>query len=109
MCWGINGIIGESFAEIFHDNCKSLGIPTIAAEQQEVTALEDWIEVNPDAGIEIDVVNEEIIYDDKVLSVSIPDSTREALLEEIWDTTELLHSNMSHVHSVAESLSCVDR
>jgi len=109
MRWGVNGIVGESFAEIFRDNCKSLGIPAVTAEQESATALQDWIEANPDAGIEIDVSNEEVTYDDRVLDVSIPDSTKEALVEGIWDTTELLYSNMSHVHDVAESLSYVDR
>ena len=61
------------------------------------------------AGIEIDVSNEEATYDDRVLDVSIPDSTKEALVEGIWDTTELLYSNMSHVHDTAGSLSYVDR
>jgi 3-isopropylmalate/(R)-2-methylmalate dehydratase small subunit len=109
MRWGVNGIVGESFAEIFRDNCKSLGIPTVTADEPAVTALQNWIEANPDAGIEIDVVNEEVTYDDRVLDVSMPDSTKEALVEGIWDTTELLHSNMSRVHNVAESLSYVDR
>jgi len=109
MRWGVSGIVGESFAEIFRDNCKSLGIPTVTTEQESVTALQDWIEANPDAGIEIDVGNEEVTYDDRVLDVSIPDSTKEALVEGIWDTTELLYSNMWHVHDVAESLSYVDR
>jgi len=109
MRWGVNGIVDESFAEIFRDNCKSLGIPTVTTEQESVTALQDWIEANPDAGIEIDVGNEEVTYDDRVLDVSIPDSMKEALVEGIWDTTELLYSNMWHVHDVAESLSYVDR
>lgn len=109
MRWGVNGIVGESFAEIFRDNCKSLGIPTVTADESAVTALQDWIEENPDAGIEIDVVNEKVKYDDRVLDTAMPDSTKEALAEGIWDTTELLQSNMSSVHSLAESLSFADR
>ncbi|RNJ22039.1 3-isopropylmalate dehydratase small subunit [Halosegnis longus] len=109
MRWGVNGIVGESFAEIFRDNCKSLGIPTVTADESAVTALQDWIEENPDAGIEIDVVNKKVKYDDRVVNAAMPDSTKEALAEGIWDTTELLQSNMSSVHSLAESLSFADR
>jgi len=109
MRWGINGIVGESFAEIFRDNCKSLGIPTVTADGDAVRTLQDWIERNPDGGIEIDVVEEQVVYDDRTVDVDIPDSTKQALIEGIWDTTELLRSNMSSVHRVAESLSYVDR
>jgi len=44
MRWGINGIVGESFAEIFRDNCQALGIPTITADTGTVMTLQAWIE-----------------------------------------------------------------
>jgi len=37
--WGISGIVGESFAEIFRDNYKSLGIPTVTADHGAVPEL----------------------------------------------------------------------
>jgi 3-isopropylmalate/(R)-2-methylmalate dehydratase small subunit len=109
MRWGINGIVGESFAEIFRDNCKSLGIPTVTADADAVAALQAWIADHPDGPIEIDVVDERVVYDDRTVDVALPASTKEALVEGIWDTTDLLRSNMSRVHGVAESLSYVDR
>lgn len=109
MRWGINGIVGESFAEIFRDNCKSLGIPTVTADHDAVTELQDWIEENPDGPIEIDVKREEVRHDTRTLEAGVNESTKKALLEGIWDTTALLRSNMNSVHRVAESLSYVDR
>lgn len=109
MRWGVNGIVGESFAEIFRDNCKSLGIPTVTTDTQTISDLQTWIEKNPGGVIEIHVADEQVVYDDRTLNVTLPESTKEALIEGIWDTTELLQSNMSRVHNVAESLSYVDR
>ena len=47
MRWGIDGIIGESFAEIFRDNCESLGVPTVTAPREAVVELQDWVAANP--------------------------------------------------------------
>jgi len=52
--WGINGIVGESFAEIFRDNCKSLGIPTVTADHGAVTELQDWVREHPDGTVAIE-------------------------------------------------------
>jgi len=41
MRWGVYGIVGESFAEIFRDDCRSLDILTVTVEQESVTALQD--------------------------------------------------------------------
>jgi 3-isopropylmalate/(R)-2-methylmalate dehydratase small subunit len=109
MRWGINGIVGESFAEIFRDNCQALGIPTITADTETVTTLQAWIEDHPDGAIEIDVADERVIYHDREVDGTIPQSSREALLEGIWDTTELLRSNRSRIDRVARDLPYVDR
>ncbi|MEF8781683.1 MAG: 3-isopropylmalate dehydratase small subunit [Haloarculaceae archaeon] len=104
MRWGIDGVVGESFAEIFRDNCKSLGIPAITAGHEEVSALQGWIEDNPDGEIEIDVESEAVRYGDTVIEGSIDRAMKEALVDGIWDTTALMYSNMSKVERTAEDL-----
>jgi 3-isopropylmalate/(R)-2-methylmalate dehydratase small subunit len=109
MRWGIDGIVGESFAEIFRDNCKSLGIPAITASHGEVTALQEWVEDNPDGAIEIDVEREAVSYDDRTVEGSIDHAMKEALVEGIWDMTQLMYSNMSTVEATAAGLPYVER
>ena len=46
MRWGIRLIIGESFAEIFFGNCLALGIPCMTASKNEITKLQNQINVN---------------------------------------------------------------
>ncbi len=104
MRWGVDGVVGESFAEIFADNCKSLGIPAITASYEEVTDLQEWIEDNPDGGVEIDVETETVSYGDTVIEGEIDDAMKEALIEGIWDTTALMYSNLSKVEATASEL-----
>jgi 3-isopropylmalate/(R)-2-methylmalate dehydratase small subunit len=108
MRWGIDGVVGESFAEIFRDNCKSLGIPAITASHEEVTALQEWIEANPDGEIEIDVEAEKIRYDGTTVEGHIDHAMKEALVDGIWDTTALMYSNLAKVERTAAALPYVE-
>ncbi|MES3517408.1 MAG: 3-isopropylmalate dehydratase small subunit [Natronomonas sp.] len=108
MRWGIDGVVGESFAEIFRDNCKSLGIPAVTADQATVQTLQSWIEDNPDGDIEIDVEDSVVRYDGREIDVEIDDAMQEALVEGIWDTTALMYSNLSKVEATTAELPYVE-
>jgi len=108
MRWGVDGVVGESFAEIFADNCKSLGIPAVTASHEEVVALQEWIEANPDGDIGIDVEAETVTYGDQVIHGEVDDAMQEALVDGIWDTTALMYSNLSKVERTAVELPYVE-
>jgi 3-isopropylmalate/(R)-2-methylmalate dehydratase small subunit len=108
MRWGVDGVVGESYAEIFRDNCKSLGIPAATADHETVTELQSWIEDNPDGDIHIDVESETVTYGDRTIDVEIDDAMQEALTEGIWDTTALMYSNMSKVEATVDGLPYVE-
>jgi 3-isopropylmalate/(R)-2-methylmalate dehydratase small subunit len=108
MRWEVDGVVGESFAEIFRDNCKSLGIPALTAGHEDVTALQEWIEDNPDGDVTIDVESETVTYGGTVVEGNIDDAMKEALLEGIWDTTTLMYSNLSKVEATAAGLPYVE-
>jgi 3-isopropylmalate/(R)-2-methylmalate dehydratase small subunit len=104
MRWGIDAIVGESFAEIFAGNCLALGIPTVTASQEDVEALQDFIDQNPDADVEVDVVEEEVRYGDTVVDATVDDAQKRALVEGVWDTTALMGANADTVKETAASL-----
>jgi 3-isopropylmalate/(R)-2-methylmalate dehydratase small subunit len=106
--WGIDAIVGESFAEIFAGNCLALGIPTVTADTGTVEALQDWIEANPDGDIAVDVEAETITYGDSTVEVDVDEAQRKALVEGIWDTTALMKSNRESIAETAASLPYVD-
>jgi 3-isopropylmalate/(R)-2-methylmalate dehydratase small subunit len=109
MRWGIEGVVGESFAEIFRDNCKSLGIPAVTADHETVTDLQSFIEEVSDAGIEIDVERARVTFDGEEIDVDIDPAMQEALVEGIWDTTTLMRNNLDLVHKTAATLPYVER
>jgi 3-isopropylmalate/(R)-2-methylmalate dehydratase small subunit len=104
MRWGIDAVIGESFAEIFAGNCLALGVPTVTAHAETIEALQDWVDHNPDGEIEVDVADETITYGGKTIDVTVDDAQRKALVEGVWDTTALMKSNANAVRETAESL-----
>src|SRR5262245_12787673 len=42
--WGINAVVGESFAEIFFGNSVMIGLPCVSASPEDVRMLQDLIE-----------------------------------------------------------------
>ena len=108
MRWGIDGVIGESYAEIFRDNCKSLGIPAVTTDHETVVELQEWIEANPDGDIDIDVEAKTVTYGDTTIDVDIDGAMREALVDGIWDTTALMYSNRSKVDATVDGLPYVE-
>lgn len=107
--WGIDAIVGESFAEIFAGNCLALGIPTITAESEAVEALQDHVDANPDTEITVDVGDEQVRYDGREIAAAVDSAQRQSLVAGEWDTTALLGANPEEVAATAESLPYTDR
>ncbi|WP_256297485.1 3-isopropylmalate dehydratase small subunit [Haloarchaeobius salinus] len=106
--WGIDAIIGESFAEIFAGNCLALGVPTVTADAETVEALQEWVDDNPDGDIDVDVAAETVTYGETTVDVTVDDAQRKALVEGVWDTTALMKANAGAVAETAASLPYVD-
>jgi 3-isopropylmalate/(R)-2-methylmalate dehydratase small subunit len=104
MRWGIDAIIGESFAEIFAGNCLALGVPTVTADHETIRELQDHFEASPDTEIHIDVEDETVSYDDRTVEVTVNEGQRKALVEGIWDTTALMKSNRNAIERTAADL-----
>jgi len=106
--WGIDAIVGESFAEIFAGNCLALGIPTVTADHEAVVDLQNWIDDNPDGEVHVDVESETVTYGDTAIEATVDDAQRRALTEGVWDTTALMKSNADAVADKAASLPYTD-
>ena len=108
MRWGIDAIVGESFAEIFAGNCLALGIPTVTADHDAIADLQAWVDDNPDGEIHVDVERETVTYGENTIEATVDDAQRRALTEGVWDTTALMKSNADAVADKAASLPYTD-
>ncbi|MFO8041441.1 MAG: 3-isopropylmalate dehydratase small subunit [Sodalinema sp.] len=103
--WGIQGLIGESFAEIFFGNCVAMGVPCVTAAPDDVKALQTAIAASPKLPLTLDLDRMEVRAGDKlVLTVSMPEGARQSFLDGLWDSCGQLVTQIDAVRQTATQL-----
>jgi 3-isopropylmalate/(R)-2-methylmalate dehydratase small subunit len=102
--WGIEAVIGESFAEIFFGNSVMIGMPCVTAAPADVRTLMDLVEKNPKAEVTIDIAAGTCVAPDFRCTVSLPPNVRDAFTSGAWDTTAMLLDHYEQVDSTAAKL-----
>jgi len=102
--YGIRAVIAESYAEIFAGNCSSLGIPAVSMTHEDVNELQNYIEINPETEITIDLAGMKVEAGGKEWDITMPDTYRQALLNGTWDSTAVLLEAADLIEKTAESL-----
>ena len=102
--WGIDAVIGESFAEIFFGNSLMIGMPCVTAAPADVRALMDAIEKRPAAEVTIDLVAGTCEADGFRCAISMPPNARDAFTSGAWDTTGMLLDRYEQVDAAAARL-----
>jgi 3-isopropylmalate/(R)-2-methylmalate dehydratase small subunit len=102
--WGVQAIVGESFAEIFFSNATALGVPCVCAGPEAVRALMDRAERDPSATVAVDL-DALIVRGGAVeAACAMPEPARRALLAGTWDATALLMADFDAVRAAAARL-----
>src|SRR5262245_623030 len=107
--WGIKGIVGESFADIFFGNCVALGIPCVSGSEATVAALMAAVEEDPAHPLTINLEALTITYRDKTYPVTLPDAARIQLVQGTWDATRILLQDTEQIRHTAARLPYVRR
>jgi 3-isopropylmalate/(R)-2-methylmalate dehydratase small subunit len=102
--WGIQAIVGESFAEIFFGNSAMIGMPCVTAAPADVRTLMDLVEKNPRTELRIDLVAGTCDADGFRCAVSLPPKIREGFITGAWDTTGMLLDHYEQVDATAARL-----
>jgi len=102
--YGIKGIVGESFSEIFLGNSSVLGLPCLTADHASVDALQSLIEREPQTTVDIRVDSGLVTAGNLTFQAHIPSGMRDAFLTDQWNPTAMLLDKFEQVRAVAASL-----
>ncbi|MCS5635750.1 MAG: 3-isopropylmalate dehydratase small subunit [Myxococcota bacterium] len=104
MRYGFRAFIGESFADIFAGNCCAMGLVCITLPAADAETLRESVELDPDQAVSIDVATQSVTCRSGKLQGSIPEGTRDRLLEGHWNATSLLLDAQDLIEAAAEKL-----
>ncbi len=102
--WGIQAVVGESFAEIFAGNCTAMGIPALTMDHEKIEELMHLVENEPATVLSVRVREQIVQADRRVFEGSIPSASRNSLLGGTWDSTALLLSDRVAIRDTAQRL-----
>jgi 3-isopropylmalate/(R)-2-methylmalate dehydratase small subunit len=102
--FGIQAIVGESFAAIFAGNCTIMGLPTVTVTTRDIEQLMKSVEENPRTEYTVDLENKTIAYGNHRIAIDLPETYRNALTTGSWDSTAMLRANLDQVKATASKL-----
>ena len=106
--WGIQAIVGQSFAEIFFGNCVAIGVPCLIASPEEIKQLQSAIANNPVAEVTVDLENMTVSSDDLSIPVTTNEGSRQMFLNGTWDNCGQLVANAENIRKTATKLPYVN-
>ncbi|NEO14213.1 MULTISPECIES: 3-isopropylmalate dehydratase small subunit [Moorena] len=106
--WGIQGIVGESFAEIFFGNCLAMGLPCVTADSETVKQLQTSLHQNPEIPMTLDLEEMQVYCGELQASVFMEDGPRNMLLTGTWDTCGQLVAQVEAIRATAARLPYMD-
>ena len=102
--WGIQVVLGESFAEIFFGNSGMIGMPCVSAAPHDVAALMDLAEREPATEFHVDLAAGSCRAGRLTVPVALPPKVLEAFATGAWDTTGMLLDHFEDVRATAKRL-----
>ncbi|HEY9642814.1 MAG TPA: 3-isopropylmalate dehydratase small subunit [Coleofasciculaceae cyanobacterium] len=106
--WGIQAIVGESFAEIFFGNCVAMGIPCVTADAASVEQLQEWLAANPETPATLDLEAMQVRFADRSIAVAMGEGARNMFLSGTWDACGQLVAQADQVRQTAAKLPYID-
>ena len=102
--FGIDGIVGVSFAEIFAGNSLAIGMPLMTAPDEEIQKLIAHTQKNPKTEYTADLETLTLSWGDGSIPVEMLEERRQSFLKGTWNILAVLRSNLPLVREVSGKL-----
>ncbi|MFN0053178.1 MAG: 3-isopropylmalate dehydratase small subunit [Planctomycetales bacterium] len=102
--WGVKAIVGESFAEIFFGNCTANGIPAVAVAADQLPALAQLVETQPQRDMTVDLTQMRVHCGDWSAPCSMQEGARQSLTTGNWDFLGQLVEAATEIRQTAQKL-----
>jgi 3-isopropylmalate/(R)-2-methylmalate dehydratase small subunit len=102
--WGIQAIIGESFAEIFFGNCVAMGIPCVTAAAATTKQLQEILAQDPQVTLTLDLASLQVSCGSFSAPVMMGEGARQMLTTGTWDACGQLVAQASQIRATAAKL-----
>lgn len=102
--WGIQAIVGESFAEIFFGNCVALGLPCVTAAPTVVKQLQELISTQPEATLTLNLDTLQVQCGDFQAAITLNEGSRQMFTTGTWDACGQLVDRSNQIRATAAQL-----
>jgi 3-isopropylmalate/(R)-2-methylmalate dehydratase small subunit len=102
--WGITGIVGVSFSEIFFGNCVAMGVPCLRVTPADSEKLQSAVEQDPAALVTLDLAARAVSVGGRSVVAQMADGQRQQFLTGAWDALGELHAGAAAVGATAKRL-----
>jgi 3-isopropylmalate/(R)-2-methylmalate dehydratase small subunit len=102
--WGIQAIVGESFAEIFFGNCVALGIPCVMVDSATATTIQARLAAAPKTPVTLDLVAMTVSCGDLTAPVTMAEGAKQTFVTGLWDATGQLVAQAAATKTLAANL-----
>jgi 3-isopropylmalate/(R)-2-methylmalate dehydratase small subunit len=102
--WGIQALVGESFAEIFFGNCVAMGIPCVTADPSDIQKLQEALAAHPQASVTLDLETMKVTAGELSVPVIMGEGSRNMFISGTWDACGQLVAQAENIRVTAAQL-----
>ncbi|MEB3309669.1 MAG: 3-isopropylmalate dehydratase small subunit [Snowella sp.] len=102
--WGIQAIVGESFAEIFFGNCIANGVPCLTADAEGIKQIQNLLETDPQTPLAVDLETMTVNSSVREIPITMNEGARQMVISGTWDSCGQLIQHLDDIHHTAQRL-----